>query len=75
MGRVFQRPKTHTEYILIWEVTITVDNATRKIVAVEYDPALETFIGREVYASKGRLLDVESGKVLTNFTRSRKVNL
>lgn len=80
MGRIFQKPRTHTEYTVPGGGVILVDNASHKITG--YKAKFEALggvpypiLGREVYASKGRLIDVESGDVLANYTRWVKINL
>lgn len=76
MGRVFQRKATHTEYTLALGGTVVVDNSTHRVVSstiriLGFDP----LYGLEVYASKGRLIDVAKGDVIGTFTRARKVNI
>jgi hypothetical protein len=75
MGRIFQRPKTHTEYTLDDRCgMVRVNNVTHEV-----DKSIglrhSIYLGTEVYVSKGRLIDVKTGKVLTTFTRARKVNV
>lgn len=73
MGRVFQRPATHTIYYTKRGNGFTVDNETHIVVVASMCP--EQIEGREVYASKGRLIDVETGRVLVMFNRSRRITI
>lgn len=76
MGRVFQRPATHTEYTLDYGAVVIVDNAAHKVVRVIRQAwGTPDLYGREVYATGGRLIDVETTKTLAKFTRSRRIHI
>lgn len=73
MGRVFQKPRTHTAYTVGLSKPVIVDNATHKIVDAPY--VIANMIGLEVYATGGWLYNVETTLKLYPFTRWVKVNL
>ena len=74
MGRVFQRPRTHTQYYFGDGCgSVVVDNKTHKVVA-SVGLRHSIYLDTELYASKGRLISVETGEVLATYTRWVKLN-
>lgn len=72
LGRVFQRPATHIEYTTD-AGTLLVDAATHKIVGTS--ARLGVLLGIEIYAAKGILTHVETGRKVGTYSRSRKLHL
>lgn len=71
MGRIFQKPATHTIYTTeLGEVMV--HNATHKIVGVPYE--YRDYHGNEVHASKGRLIDVNTGETISTYKRRKRVH-
>lgn len=74
MGRIFQRPASHTEYTLENGGWIKVDNLTHTV-TLTVGSQNRDLLGTEVYASKGKLTNVETGKVIALYTTRRKVHI
>lgn len=72
MGRVFQKPANFivytTEYGAVW-----VGVVSHRVVMVDLNDVLQAMHDREVYATKGRLIDVETGRVAVTYSRYRKI--
>lgn len=74
MGRIFQRPATHTQYTTEFGL-ILVSNETNLISGVGASYDMSDYMGVEVYAGKGKLINVLTGKTIALYTRRQRVHI